>query len=145
MFLIINFDFKKEKLFEAIKTDKNETGAVFSRGSVSNLHDFSCQNILNVYVMNLTVYKQMFGPDGFFESGGWSFLDPESDGEEDDDTDDEDENFEVGMGLILDGSLEHTAQRTYERKDLFRFAKGIWLNQKSRQMRFFFSKKTNFS
>jgi len=33
-------------------------------------------------------------PDGFFESGGWSFLDPESDGEEDDDTDDEDENFE---------------------------------------------------
>lgn len=33
-------------------------------------------------------------PEGFFESGGWSFLDPESDGEEDDDTDDEDEDFE---------------------------------------------------
>merc|ERR1719336_2412298 len=34
-------------------------------------------------------------PDGFFESGGWSFLDPESDGEDgDEDTDDEDENFE---------------------------------------------------
>lgn len=33
-------------------------------------------------------------PEGFFESGGWSFLDPESDGEADDDSDDEDENFE---------------------------------------------------
>ena len=26
-------------------------------------------------------------PEGFFESGGWSFLDPESDGEGDDDSD----------------------------------------------------------
>merc|ERR1719312_225688 len=35
-------------------------------------------------------------PEGFFESGGWSFLDPESEGEgEDDDSDDEDENFEM--------------------------------------------------
>ena len=35
-------------------------------------------------------------PEGFFESGGWSFLDPESDGEGDDDDDsEEDENFEV--------------------------------------------------
>merc|ERR1719474_216414 len=33
-------------------------------------------------------------PEGFFESGGWSFLDPESDGEDDDDDDsDEDETF----------------------------------------------------
>jgi len=36
-------------------------------------------------------------PEGFFESGGWSFLDPESDGEDDDDDDsDEDETFDVG-------------------------------------------------
>jgi len=34
-------------------------------------------------------------PEGFFESGGWSFLDPESDGEGDDDSDDEDENFDL--------------------------------------------------
>jgi hypothetical protein len=35
-------------------------------------------------------------PEGFFESGGWSFLDPESDGDDDDDDDsEEDENFEV--------------------------------------------------
>merc|ERR1711962_326329 len=35
-------------------------------------------------------------PEGFFESGGWSFLDPESDGEDDDDDDsDEDETFNV--------------------------------------------------
>jgi len=35
-------------------------------------------------------------PDGFFESGGWNFLDPESDGEaEDDDDSDEDETFNV--------------------------------------------------
>merc|ERR1719312_908129 len=35
-------------------------------------------------------------PEGFFDSGGWSFLDPESEGEgEDDDSDDEDENFEM--------------------------------------------------
>merc|ERR1712200_253070 len=32
-------------------------------------------------------------PGGFFESGGWSFLDPESDGEGDDDDSEEDENF----------------------------------------------------
>ena len=32
-------------------------------------------------------------PEGFFESGGWSFLDPESDGEGDDDDSEEDENF----------------------------------------------------
>jgi nucleosome binding factor SPN SPT16 subunit len=36
-------------------------------------------------------------PEGFFESGGWSFLDPESDGEDDDDDDsDEDETFDAG-------------------------------------------------
>merc|ERR1719447_2558991 len=35
-------------------------------------------------------------PEGFFESGGWSFLDPESDGEEEDDDDsDEDETFNI--------------------------------------------------
>ena len=34
-------------------------------------------------------------PEGFFESGGWSFLDPESDGEAEDDSEDEDELFEA--------------------------------------------------
>lgn len=34
-------------------------------------------------------------PDGFFESGGWSFLDPESEGEDEEDSEEEDENFEV--------------------------------------------------
>jgi len=35
-------------------------------------------------------------PEGFFENGGWSFLDPESDGEDDDDDDsEEDEDFAV--------------------------------------------------
>lgn len=35
--------------------------------------------------------------EGFFESGGWTFLDPESDEEEnvDDEEDEEDEAFEV--------------------------------------------------
>lgn len=28
-------------------------------------------------------------PDGFFESGGWTFLDPESDADDDDDDDEE--------------------------------------------------------
>lgn len=38
-------------------------------------------------------------PDGFFESGGWTFLDPESDVEvaEDDDEDEEDDAYEVGF------------------------------------------------
>merc|ERR1719481_621972 len=36
-------------------------------------------------------------PEGFFESGGWSFLDPESDGEDDDD-DDSDETFNMSGG-----------------------------------------------
>ena len=38
-------------------------------------------------------------PEGFFESGGWSFLDPnsgsEAEGDEDDDLDSEDEEFKV--------------------------------------------------
>lgn len=35
-------------------------------------------------------------PEGFFDSGGWNFLDPESDGEdEDDDDSDEDETFNM--------------------------------------------------
>merc|ERR1712002_290660 len=39
-------------------------------------------------------------PEGFFESGGWSFLDPESDGEEDDS--DEDETFNVSGSDSVD-------------------------------------------
>lgn len=31
-------------------------------------------------------------PEGFFESGGWSFLDPDSDGENADDDDDDEED-----------------------------------------------------
>ena len=38
-------------------------------------------------------------PEGFFESGGWSFLDPnsgsEGEGDEDEDLDSEDEEFKV--------------------------------------------------
>ncbi len=36
-------------------------------------------------------------PEGFFESGGWSFLDPDSENEQedDDDEDEEDEEFKV--------------------------------------------------
>merc|ERR1712133_217640 len=39
-------------------------------------------------------------PDGFFESGGWNFLDPESGDEEEDDDDDsdEDETFAASGG-----------------------------------------------
>ena len=38
-------------------------------------------------------------PDGFFESGGWNFLDPESEDEADDDDDsDEDETFAASGG-----------------------------------------------
>jgi len=44
-------------------------------------------------------------PEGFFESGGWSFLDPESDGEDDDDDDsDEDETFNVSGSASGEGS-----------------------------------------
>merc|ERR1711962_1656524 len=46
-------------------------------------------------------------PEGFFESGGWSFLDPESDGEDDDeDTDDEDETFAMDESDDDSGSEE---------------------------------------
>ena len=46
-------------------------------------------------------------PEGFFESGGWSFLDPESDGEGDDDDDsDEDETFNVSGSDESSGSEE---------------------------------------
>jgi len=38
-------------------------------------------------------------PEGFFDSGGWNFLDPESEGEEEDDDDsDEDETFNMSGG-----------------------------------------------
>merc|ERR1712088_748028 len=46
-------------------------------------------------------------PEGFFESGGWSFLDPESDGEDDDDDDsDEDETFAMAESEDDSGSEE---------------------------------------
>merc|ERR1719432_620102 len=46
-------------------------------------------------------------PEGFFESGGWSFLDPESDGEDDDDDDsDEDETFAMEESDDDSGSEE---------------------------------------
>merc|ERR1712013_368898 len=42
-------------------------------------------------------------PEGFFDSGGWNFLDPESDGEdEDDDDSDEDETFNMSDGSDSD-------------------------------------------
>merc|ERR1719361_2258547 len=41
-------------------------------------------------------------PEGFFESGGWSFLDPnsgsEAEGDEDEDLDSEDEEFKMSAG-----------------------------------------------
>lgn len=41
-------------------------------------------------------------PEGFFESGGWTFLDPESDEDEEavDDEEEEDEAFEVSSTLL---------------------------------------------
>ena len=43
-------------------------------------------------------------PEGFFESGGWSFLDPnsgsEDEGNEDDDLDSEDEEFKVCNQIV---------------------------------------------
>ena len=43
-------------------------------------------------------------PEGFFESGGWSFLDPnsgsEAEGDEDEDLDSEDEEFKVSNNLL---------------------------------------------
>lgn len=43
-------------------------------------------------------------PEGFFESGGWTFLDPESDAEDehDDEEDEEDEVYEVIELLFVD-------------------------------------------
>ena len=41
-------------------------------------------------------------PEGFFESGGWSFLDPESGSEDDDDEDEEDEEFKMSDSAVSD-------------------------------------------
>merc|ERR1719357_1292156 len=50
-------------------------------------------------------------PEGFFESGGWSFLDPESDGEDDDDDDsDEDETFAMDESDDDSGSEESSGK-----------------------------------
>merc|ERR1711936_855063 len=52
-------------------------------------------------------------PEGFFESGGWNFLDPESDGEdEDDDDSDEDETFNMSDGSD-DGSEESDSDEDF--------------------------------
>ncbi len=44
-------------------------------------------------------------PEGFFESGGWSFLDPDSEDEQedDDDEDEEDEEFKVCATVRIRG------------------------------------------
>ena len=41
-------------------------------------------------------------PEGFFESGGWSFLDPESGSDDDDDEDEEDEEFKMSGSDVSD-------------------------------------------
>lgn len=43
-------------------------------------------------------------PEGFFESGGWTFLDPESDAEEaaDDEEEEEDEPYQVSYHELQD-------------------------------------------
>merc|ERR1719312_149551 len=52
-------------------------------------------------------------PEGFFDSGGWNFLDPESDGEtEDDDDSDEDETFNMSDG-DEDGSDESDSDEDF--------------------------------
>merc|ERR1719422_2712143 len=52
-------------------------------------------------------------PEGFFDSGGWNFLDPESDGEdEDDDDSDEDETFNMSEGSD-DGSEESDSDEDF--------------------------------
>merc|ERR1712079_284304 len=52
-------------------------------------------------------------PEGFFDSGGWNFLDPESDGEdEDDDDSDEDETFAMSDGDD-DGSEESDSDEDF--------------------------------
>merc|ERR1712013_464145 len=52
-------------------------------------------------------------PEGFFDSGGWNFLDPESDGEdEDDDDSDEDETFNMSDGSD-DGSEESDSDEDF--------------------------------
>lgn len=43
-------------------------------------------------------------PDGFFESGGWTFLDPESDEEEgaaEDEEESEDDAYEVCQNIMV--------------------------------------------
>lgn len=43
-------------------------------------------------------------PDGFFENGGWTFLDPESDAENeevDDEEEEEDDAYEVRFRIII--------------------------------------------
>jgi len=48
-------------------------------------------------------------PAGFFESGGWTFLDPESDeegGGEDVEEEEEDDAYEVRREMALEKSLE---------------------------------------
>merc|ERR1719290_538696 len=53
-------------------------------------------------------------PEGFFDSGGWNFLDPESDGEEEDDDDsDEDETFNLSEDDDDDGSEESDSDEDF--------------------------------
>lgn len=49
-------------------------------------------------------------PEGFFENGGWTFLDPESDDEEgvDDDEEEEDDAYEVWKIIKIGYSIELT-------------------------------------
>ena len=43
----------------------------------------------------------------------------------------------LSMVLILDGSVAYFTMRTYGVNQDFRFAEGIWLHRKSRQIQFF--------
>jgi nucleosome binding factor SPN SPT16 subunit len=56
-------------------------------------------------------------PEGFFENGGWTFLEPESDAEEehDDDEEEEDETFEISGDE--EGSEDESDSEEYSEVD----------------------------
>lgn len=69
-------------------------------------------------------------PDGFFDNGGWSFLEPESDAEDEEDEEDEDDAYVPSddSGEEEASSEEDSEESNWEDEESGNNFDQIWLN-----------------
>ncbi|KAH3774177.1 hypothetical protein DPMN_175551, partial [Dreissena polymorpha] len=80
-------------------------------GCLVNLTEWGVQSLNWTKIMKTIVDD----PEGFFDNGGWSFLDPESDNEQEEESDEEDDEFNPSDEF--EGSEEESSEDYSEESD----------------------------